>query len=577
MRPLLSDSARRWLTFGGPALALAVVLAVPAPAQQSTDPPPRLTYHGPDRVEWAVPSVFDGDLRDLPPAPQWRPGDPIKEIPRRGDLGHVPPGYRADPRPPGADPLLALQAAAPPPSSRAFSTPILNLPGQGFTGVNPPDTVGDVGPNHFIQVINSGSGARFVVYDKSGTAVSGPTQLDSLGSGACASGLGDGIVLYDALAGRWLLSEFATSGSHLCIYVSQTGDPVSGGWFAYDFTTPSFPDYPKYGVWADAYLVTSNESGPSPVYALERSQMLIGGLASMQRFTAPDLAGFGFQALTPGDLDGPSSPGGSPDYVMRHRDDEAHNPGSSNPTMDFLELWELSVDFAVPANSTFTGPTNIAVSEFDSDLCGFFTFSCVPQPSGPGLDPLREVIMQRLQYRNFGTHESLVGNLVTDVDGLDHAGVRWFELRRVGAGAWTLFQEGTYAPDADNRWMAASAMDGSGDIAVGYSVSSSSVFPSLRYAGRLEGDPLGTLPQGEYTLVDGTTSNVSNRWGDYAAMGLDPVDDCTFWFTSMYDVNANGTWSTRFGSFKFDSCVSAVVFADGFESGDTSAWSAAVP
>ncbi|MCA9933066.1 MAG: choice-of-anchor J domain-containing protein, partial [Anaerolineales bacterium] len=171
------------------------------------------------------------------------------------------------------------------------------------------------------------------------------------------------------------------------------------------------------------------------------------------------------------------------------------------------------------------------------------------------LDPLREVVMNRLAYRNFGDHEVLVGNFVTDI-GNNMGGVRWFELRKVGAGAWTLYQEGTYAPTTtDNRWMGAIAMDGSGNIALGYNVSSQTIYPSLRYAGRLESDPLGTLPQGEYTLVNGTAVNGSNRYGDYAAMSVDPEDDCTFWFTGQW--NGASSWSTRIGAFKFDACGTA--------------------
>ena len=161
--------------------------------------------------------------------------------------------------------------------------------------------------------------------------------------------------------------------------------------------------------------------------------------------------------------------------------------------------------------------------------------------------------MFRLQYRNMGNYEVLVGNLVTDVDGSDHGGIRWFELRKTGAANWSLFQEGTYAPDANHRWMGAISMDGSGNIAVGYNVShDTDVYPSLRYVGRLASDPVGTMPQGEYILVDGSSPNGSNRYGDYSAMSVDPADDCTFWFTGMYNVSSS--WSTRIGAFKFDTC-----------------------
>ncbi len=453
----------------------------------------------------------------------------------------------------GIDPLLAVQAAAQPAAPSDFTTPIVNMDGQGYTFLNPPDTVGDVGADHFIQMINDGGGASIMIYDKTGAPVAGPITLASLGSGgACASGLGDPIVLYDELADRWLLSEFASSGSHLCVYISQTPDPT-GSYWRYDFITPSFPDYPKYAVWPDAYYVTSNENNPA-AYALDRTSMLSGAAATSQRFTAPNLSGFPFQALTPADLDGPTPPAaGTPDIIMRHRDTEVHGPAGM-PTQDILEMWQLDVDWATPANSTFTQMPDILVSEFDSDLCGLSSFNCFPQPgSGTTLDPLREVIMFRLQYRNFGSHEILVGNFVTDVDGTNHGGVRWFELRRSG-GAWSLHQEGTYAPDASHRWMGAISMDGSGNIALGYNVSdATSVFPSLRYVGRLATDPLGVMTTAETTLVAGAAANGSNRYGDYSAMSVDPADGCTFWFTGEY--NAASTWSTRIGAFKFNQCT----------------------
>ena len=237
----------------------------------------------------------------------------------------------------------------PPAFDRVFTTPVVNFAGQGYSGVNPPDSVGDVGPTYYIQLINGSGGTLAVIYNKAnGSVASGPFELDSLGTGSCANGLGDPVVLYDRLAGRWMLSEFSQFGNNLCVYVSQSGDPIAGGWFTYQFQAPGFPDYPKYAVWSDAYYVTSNESAPA-VYALDRGQMLTGGAATSQRFTAPSLAGFGFQALTPSDVDGASAPpAGAPGYFIRHRDDESHNSGSNNPGQDFVEIWEFDVDFATP-------------------------------------------------------------------------------------------------------------------------------------------------------------------------------------------------------------------------------------
>ena len=414
--------------------------------------------------------------------------------------------------------------------------------------MNPPDTVGDVGKDFYIQAINDASGTRYAVYQKSdGALVAGPFLLSSLGGPA---GRGDPIVLYDHLAERWLLSEFAATGNVLSIYISRTDNPITGGWFNYQFTTPNFPDYPKYGVWPDAYYVTSNEDDGPAVYALDRAKMLAGDPATMQRFLASQLMGFGFQSLTPADVDGPGPPAGSPHYVLRHRDDEAHNVGANDPSQDFLDIYEVHIDWSNPASSSLTGPIGIPVAEFDSDLSGLLSFACFPQQgSSIRLDPLREVIMWRVQYRNFGTHETMVGSFVTDVDGSDHGGVRWFELRKASGGSWHVHQEGTYAPDSHNRWMSSIAMDGSGNIALAYNVSSTTLFPGLRYAGRLASDAMGTMPHGEHVLIDVHAANASNRYGDYTSLNVDPVSDEVFWYTGQYNQAAN--WSTRFGAFRF--------------------------
>ncbi len=513
------------------------------------------TYRGARRSDPVRPISVDRDLRDLPKVAPWKPGDPIKEIPlRRRKMPGIP---ARTPAPPRTDPLLATQSAAPRGNDRAFTTPVLDIAGQGYSGVHPPDTIGEIGPAHYIQMINGAGGGLFTVYDKTtGALVAGPSNLDGLGTGSCATGLGDPVVLFDRLAQRWLLTEFASLGNHLCAYVSKTADPVSGGWWAYDFAVPDFPDYPKYAVWPDGYYVGTNE-GPPALYALDRVKMLAGQAATYQRLTVPAIAGFGFQMLQPADMDGYAPPAdGEPAIFLRHRDDEVHNIGSNDPSKDFLELWTMHVDWSTPANTSVSGPTNVAITEIDSDLCGLVSFSCIPQPFAPlPLDPLREVVMWRAQYRKFlDGHEALVGNLATDVDGNDRAGVRWFELRRSDGGAWTKYQEGTYSPDATGRWMASAAMDRFGGIAVGYSVSSSSVKPGIRYAGRLVDDPLGTLPQAETVIRAGATSQLSTtRWGDYASMNVDPNDDCTMWFTTEY--GSGNKWATRITKLQFDACA----------------------
>ncbi len=530
-------------------LTIAALAGIAVAAPLLAAPTPSVALRGAQYTEPVFATTLSVDLRALPHPKRWQPGDPVKEVPRRHRRKAIEPPAPA----PRLDPLLKKQsdrlARA---AQRAAVTAGLNFAGQGFTGVNPPDTVGDVGLNYYIQAINHGSeGSVCTVYNKTnGAVVAGPFTMKSIHADDVTGG-GDPIVLYDEAADRWLLSEFASGANELHVYIAQSSDPVAGGWHHYTFTTPNFPDYPKYGAWPDAYYVTSNESSPT-YYALDRSRMLLGLSATMQRFTTTSLSAFSFQALTPADVDGPAPPAGRRHIAMRHRDDEAHNPGSNNPTEDYLELFEFNVDWATPANSTMVKTSDIAISEFDSHLNGYTVFEAITQPDGGALlDPLREPVMWRLQYRNFGSHESLCGSFTTDVDGTDHAGIRWFELRRSGGG-WALHDEGTWAPDAHSRWMPSAALDESGNLGLAYSVSSSSVYPGLRYTGRLAGDPAGTLTAPETTIAAGSAANGSNRYGDYASMSVDPASGCTFWFTGQY--NAASTWSTRVASFGFDTC-----------------------
>ena len=537
----INAGMRRFLTVG----LFISLLASPALAQSDRGDTGTNVLRNPEVSEPVYPTIIDIDLRDIPIAEGWKPGDPIKEVPRKRT------SRAKEVKPPAIlDALLVVQEEAV--GSDALSGTDLNFTAQGYTGVNPPDTVGDVGIDYYIQSINGSGGAVYVIYNKNdGSVAAGPFSMDALGSGNCGSGLGDPIILYDELASRWMISEFSNSGNLMCVYVSQTSNPVTGGWYNYSFAGSSFPDYPKYGVWPSAYFAGSNEN-TSRVYAFDRVSMLAGSPATSQAFSVTKLSGFGFQMIPPADHDGSTAPpANAPGIFMRHRDTEVHS-GLTDPSNDYLEIYEFDVDWATPANTTLSGPTQIAISEFDSSLCGLTSFNCFPQPgTSTTLDPLREVVMNRLVYRNFGSHETLVGNLVTDVNGSDRGGVRWFELRNTGGG-WSLHQEGTYSPDATNRWMAGIAMDGSGNIAMGYNVSSSSVNPGLRYVGRLATDALGTMTSGEQVIVNGSASNGSNRYGDYSAMGMDPADDCTFWFTGEY--NTASQWSTRVASFRFDEC-----------------------
>ena len=429
--------------------------------------------------------------------------------------------------------------------------------GQGFTGPQgtftvqsaPPDTTGAVGATQYVQWVNS----SFAVFSKStGAVVYGPVAGNTLFTGfggACETqNDGDPVVMYDKAANRWVLMQFAvpTGGPYYqCVAVSKTSD-ATGAYDRYAFQYTGFNDYPKAGVWPDAYYVTynifnGNSFGGAKVCALDRAKMLAGAVATQQCFQLSTAYG----GLLPADLDGGTAPpAGSPNYVM--------NLGSSA-----LNLWKFHVDWATPANSTFTGPKSIPVTAFAA-ACGGGT--CVPQAgTNNQLDSLADRAMFRLAYRNFGTHESLIVNHAVKVGTTrknSYSATRWYELRNLSAATPTVYQQSTYAPDPTSRWMGSMAMDKQGNLALAYSASSSTIKPALRYATRLNADPLNTLSN-ETTIVQGggAQSTGLTRWGDYSTMTIDPVDDCTFWFTSEY-LKADGTfnWSTRINSFKVASC-----------------------
>ncbi len=495
------------------------------------------------------------------------------EMKRREDYGFIPLYYEVIPQ---VDSLLELQSTKPVASPDALSTLIKNFAGQTSSS-SPPDTTGDVGPNHFLQGVNQ-SVSTVRVLDKSTGATLKTFTLQSLASGSpCSSGYCDPIVLYDRAADRWMISEFPSSGGHLCVYVSTSGDPT-GTWYAYTFSNveTSTPDYPKYGVWPQngnggSYLVGINAgaTGLRDIVALDRAKMLAGQPATYQKFSVAALPNSGFQLVLPGTVQGPTPPpNGTPALFMRPRD-RAQQDGVTNKTYDLLEMWALSVDWATPANSTLTVLPSVQMSPYDMTLCGMGSiWNCMPQPgTSQKIDPIREPLHFPLQYRNFGSYQTLVGCYVTDVDGTDHAALRWFEVRKTGTGNWTLHQEGLVGGEANvHRSVGSAAMDGSGNIAIGYTRTGTTApyYPSIYFKGRYSTDPAGTMPQGEYVIQDATNSKTNNeRWGDYAGIGIDPVDDCTFWFTTEY----GGSGLTRVAAFKFDGCGGTTYSISGTVSG----------
>ncbi len=430
--------------------------------------------------------------------------------------------------------------------------PLSSFEGQGdFNMYTPPDTTGDVGPNYYIQMVN----VNTAVYNKATGAQVGTWANNALWNGfggPCENdNSGDPIVLYDDMAGRWVLTQFAVnSGQSMCFAISTTGDPL-GTYYLYEFPMPDFPDYPKIGVWTDGYYLGTNTGYPNQYYAhvFERSAMLTGAPAGHQ------YVGGQANFLMPADVDGTTPPpAGAPGIFYTFYDG-----GYSNhpPGVDRLAFYEFDVDWATPSNSTFNLANEYPIAQFNYTVCGFFVQDCVPQPGTSNtLDTLSYWPMVRLQYRNLGAYQAMVGNFTVDVDGSDWAGIRWFEMQNTGSG-WTLFQEGTWAPDANHRFMGSIAMDGSGNIALGYSITSNTVRPSIYYTVHERSDPPGTMQTEAVLQAGGGVQTSAHRWGDYSAMNVDPTDDCTFWMTSEYhDVDDAGySWNTRIGSFRIPGCT----------------------
>ncbi len=550
------------------------VVALLASSMATSVATAQTTKNGAEFVgETVYPAKVTVKLNELAKPDQWKPGDAVKEIPFRF---HRPKDWqRPDPasRGFGYDPLATKQLNAQQPTQLGgamFDSTIVNVEGLGFTGVNPSDTNGDVGIDHYIQSINNGNSSGVLILNKSDGSVATQFVMSAIAAGSgtgCGAGNGDPIIMFDQFVdngagnpkGRWVLTEF--TGDSLCLYISKTHDPIgpqnSSTWYIYEFDSASgqLPDYPKFGVWQDGYYVGANEA--NRLYAFDRENMLNGDPArGYQVFQAPGLPGFGFQHMMPADADGDIlPPADAPAIFMRHRDSEYHG---AQGAADVLELWEFTTDFDTPSNSALTGPTNIVISEFDTNLGGTnFGDLSVPQPgNSTNLFPLKQPLMWRVQHRTIDDKQYLVGNMVTDVDGNDYHGVRWWQLERPAAtatGGWLLKDEGTYTNnDGVHRWMASAAMDGSGNIALGYNTSGSSTFAGMRYAGRLKDDAPGTMTRGENSIIEGSAANGSSRYGDYSSISVDPVDECTFWYTAQY--NPSSQWSTRVGSFRFESC-----------------------
>lgn len=530
-------------------LALGVSSALLGRAQaQGTEPVSNAIESAP-----AVHHDVSPPLREIPHAQ--RQVGPPREIPLRpirpGQLKPVP-----------SDPVAQLSAG--------FALGV--TAGLGFDGIGvpnyavnsaPPDPNGAPGArttlsnnqviDQYVQWVNE----DFAVFDKAtGGIIYGPVPGNTLWTGfggPCETNNdGDPIVQYDKAVNRWILTQFSVSGGppfYQCVAVSTSPD-ATGSYNRYAFQYSNFPDYPKLGVWPDGYYVSfhmfkgNRYVGPR-VCAYDRAAMLGTVTRPVTQQCVQLSSNYG--GLLPADLDGTiAPPAGSPDFFLAFG-------------TNVLQFWKFHVDWTTTSNSTLTGPAIIPVATF-SEACNGGV--CIPQlGTKQQLDSLGDRLMYRLAYRHFPDgHEALVANhSVNSGNGI--VGPRWYELlnpigQTLADGIPVLAQQGTYAPDSTDRWMGSIAMDKVGNLALGYSVSSGSLHPGIRYTGRAPGDPAGFLAI-ETSILEGTGSQTRNlsRWGDYSSMSVDPTDDCTFWYTNQYLKN-NGTfnWSTRIASFKFTTC-----------------------
>jgi hypothetical protein len=574
MHGTLRRTRRRLWLFAVAAVPAAVVAAICAGAASSE--PAAITKAGPAKPHLVAKvtkaAAFDVSrpLRELAKsaAPATFRGLPPERGPTLANVGHTTDG--------------ALQRTLPAPSIPGTLANFEGLSNQdnfntfGFR-VNPPDPNGEVGPSNYVEMIN----LVFGVYNKAGTLLLGPVDTGTLWSGFaipdCTDPSGDPVVLYDQFNDRWILTQFTTAGPEYynCIAVSTTGDPT-GSYYRYAFSTGlNFPDYPKYGNWTDSYVITTREFGPTVeygigVYALEKNKMLVGDPTARDVSffidgNDPDLLPLVGDGLLPADVDGKQKPKTDSAIPLVGTQDDG---GGYGATFDALNIWDLTVKWRSTPLASLALKTQLPTAPFDSIFpCAPTARDCLPQPGITDPNQYLDILSYRqrptfrLAFRNFKTYETMVTNQsVEAAPGV--AGVRWYEIRRTGS-TYSLYQQGTFAPgDGVHRWMGSIAMNKKGGMGLGYSVvNGTTVYPGIRYTGRLAGDTLGDMTLGEGTVINGTgvQTTANSRWGDYTDMTVDPVDDCTFWYVNEYytaagQASSAAGWQTRIASFKLPGC-----------------------
>lgn len=513
-----------------------------------------------------IPSAFDGDARDL--------SDVVTEAERerfrlarpqgkkRPVLEKIPPSDKA------VEPEIPVAPAAPMPTpSLSFNGMNLSSNGSGW----PPDTDGDVGYSHYIQAVNT----SFRITDKSGTTLATST-FASLWSGAgtgtpCDTAHnGDPTVIFDPGTGRFVIADFSWNNLqngpyYECIAVSRTSNPVTGGWWLYavradDATHPWLPDYPKMGIWRDGLYMGTNMFDclnascssasymGSRAYAFNFSKMINGTALTANDVQVADLGTSRFSVF-PANYRGTIPPSGTPQYFV-----------GESQTVYAWEVFKFSVNFVTPASSTFTGPTNVSQTAYALASGSIAT----PAGAGANIDTLADRVMKQVQYRNISGTESLWVNHTTGTTAASSpVGIQWAQINVTGTTVNTTpVQQQIFNNGADglHRFMGSLAVDKQGNMALGYTAANSTTHPDIRYSGRLVSDTLGTLPQTETTMLSGVTRSSQtsagfNRWGDYSSMSVDPMDDCTFWYTQEYYAALGSDWQTRIGTFKFPTCL----------------------
>jgi hypothetical protein len=339
----------------------------------------------------------------------------------------------------------------------------------------------------------------------------------------------------------------------MCYAVSAGPDPL-GAYYRYEFLRPLFPDYPRPAIWPDGYYVPTS-TGDDPISdtittqkhacVVDRASMLKGAAATEQCVVIDNV-----NFLNNADLDGQTlPPAGAPNIMMA--------AGGTQLKKIFedavIHVWRFHVDWTNAARTAIIGPARLAVAPYHY-LCDGQLTNCVPQPGiERRLDAQGDKLMARLVYRKIGSRESVVAvhSINTAAGG---GGVRWYEFRIDAQRRVSLYQQGTYAPDSLYRWLPSPAMDGAGNIGIGYSFGGASAFAGQRFAARLATDPPGQLTLHETVLAEGEAAQNAVRWEDYTQTAMDPADDCTIWYVGDYLKKDTASYSSRIGAFRLPGC-----------------------